>query len=57
MSGAGSFDRQNRTIFIGKIATAGEKMMDEKVERHFREWGEIEHSQFPTSFMSYWPTR
>lgn len=47
MGGVGSFNRQNRTLYIGRIkecASAAET--EEVVIRHFREWGQIEKSAF-----------
>ncbi|KAJ2929650.1 hypothetical protein H1R20_g7443, partial [Candolleomyces eurysporus] len=43
MGGVGSFNRQNRTLYIGRIrecATAGET--EEVIIRHFKEWGNLE---------------
>lgn len=42
--GVGSFLRQNRTLYIGRIKTTRD--IDNIVERHFEEFGEIEKSQF-----------
>lgn len=41
--GVGSFLRQNRTLYIGRIKTTRD--IDNIVERHFEEFGEIEKSQ------------
>lgn len=46
MGGTGSFSRQNRTLYIGKVRE--EATRDETnavVRRHFGEWGDIERSQ------------
>ncbi|KAK4189640.1 hypothetical protein QBC35DRAFT_492596 [Podospora australis] len=40
MGGVGSFNRQNRTIYIGKIHVSDD--IEEIVARHFAEWGPIE---------------
>ena len=43
MGGVGSFNRMNRTLYVGRIkesATGAET--EEVVVRHFREWGTIE---------------
>ncbi|KND01076.1 uncharacterized protein SPPG_04167 [Spizellomyces punctatus DAOM BR117] len=42
MGGVGSFERDNRTLYIGNIK-APQSEMEEVVRRHFSEWGEIEH--------------
>lgn len=54
MGGVGSFARQNRTLYVGRIKETGTGVeTEEVVKRHFREWGEIEksachiHSQSP----------
>ena len=45
MGGVGSFQRQNRTLYIGRIKEAGTGVeTEEVVRRHFKEWGEIEKS-------------
>ncbi len=47
MGGVGSFQRQNRTLYIGRIKETGTgPETEEVVRRHFREWGEIEKSAF-----------
>ncbi len=49
MGGVGSFQRQNRTLYVGRIKETGTgPETEEVVRRHFREWGEIEKS---TSFL------
>ncbi|CAL1717296.1 unnamed protein product [Somion occarium] len=43
MGGVGSFARQNRTLYIGRIKETGTGAeTEEVVKRHFKEWGEIE---------------
>jgi len=43
MGGVGSFNRQNRTLYIGRIKETGNgQETEEVVSRHFREWGTIE---------------
>ncbi|KAJ7592649.1 hypothetical protein C8J56DRAFT_856080 [Mycena floridula] len=43
MGGVGSFNRQNRTLYIGRIKETGTGAeTEEVVMRHFKEWGEIE---------------
>jgi hypothetical protein len=45
MGGVGSFQRINRTLYIGRIKEVGTGPETEAmVRRHFREWGEITHS-------------
>ncbi|PLW25250.1 hypothetical protein PCANC_22977 [Puccinia coronata f. sp. avenae] len=41
MGGVGSFSRQNRTLYIGRLREIN-KNTEELVETHFQEWGEIE---------------
>ncbi|KAJ8102566.1 hypothetical protein POJ06DRAFT_51823 [Lipomyces tetrasporus] len=40
MGGVGSFMRQNRTIYVGRISVSDD--IEEVVARHFAEWGDIE---------------
>ncbi|OJD14238.1 pre-mRNA-splicing factor cwc2 [Emergomyces pasteurianus Ep9510] len=40
MSGVGSFMRQNRTLYIGRIHVTDD--IEEIVARHFAEWGQVE---------------
>lgn len=40
MGGVGSFTRQNRTLYIGRMKETRDS--EEVIERHFQEWGEIE---------------
>ncbi|KAF8910502.1 hypothetical protein CPB84DRAFT_1672616 [Gymnopilus junonius] len=43
MGGVGSFNRQNRTLYVGRIKETGTgPETEEVVARHFREWGTIE---------------
>ncbi|EIN09949.1 hypothetical protein PUNSTDRAFT_66970 [Punctularia strigosozonata HHB-11173 SS5] len=44
MGGVGSFQRLNRTLYIGRIKEVGTGTETEAmVRRHFKEWGEITH--------------
>ena len=43
MGGVGSFMRQNRTIYVGRIHVSED--IEEVVARHFAEWGQIERSE------------
>lgn len=43
MGGTGSFMRQNRTIYVGRIHVSDD--IEEIVARHFAEWGQIERSK------------
>ena len=53
MGGVGSFARQNRTLYVGRIKETGTgPETEEVVKRHFREWGEIEKSAFPFPSLS-----
>jgi RNA recognition motif-containing protein len=40
MGGVGSFTRQNRTIYVGRIHVTDD--IEEIVARHFAEWGQVE---------------
>ncbi|XP_006459554.1 hypothetical protein AGABI2DRAFT_177459 [Agaricus bisporus var. bisporus H97] len=43
MGGVGSFNRQNRTLYVGRIKETGAgPETEEVVIRHFKEWGDIE---------------
>ncbi|KAA1477149.1 hypothetical protein DENSPDRAFT_828405 [Dentipellis sp. KUC8613] len=43
MGGVGTFTRQNRTLYVGRIKETGVGAeTEEVVRRHFKEWGEIE---------------
>jgi hypothetical protein len=51
MGGVGSFNRQNRTLYVGRIKETGPgPETEEIVTRHFKEWGEIERSTLFKSF-------
>lgn len=43
MGGVGSFLRQNRTLYVGRISTT--ENVEEAVARNFAEWGEIERTR------------
>ena len=55
MGGVGSFARQNRTLYVGRIKETGTgPETEEVVKRHFREWGEIEKSaSLPRSLLLF----
>jgi hypothetical protein len=44
MGGVGSFMRQNRTVYVGRIHVSDD--IEEVVARHFAEWGQVERSKF-----------
>ena len=44
MGGVGSFMRQNRTIYVGRIHVSDD--IEEVVARHFAEWGQVERSMY-----------
>lgn len=51
MGGVGSFTRQNRTLYVGRIKETGPGTETEEiVTRHFKEWGEIERSTYILRF-------
>src|SRR5579862_5101115 len=50
MGGVGSFMRQNRTLYVGRIHVNDD--IEEIVARHFTEWGQIERSR-----LTYSPTK
>jgi len=51
MGGVGSFNRQNRTLYIGRIKETGVGLeTEEVVRRHFKEWGEIAHDDSETGW-------
>ena len=52
MGGVGSFSRQNRTIYIGKITET--RNTADMVERHFEEFGEIERSTSVSAVRAPW---
>jgi hypothetical protein len=64
MGGVGTFTRQNRTLYVGRIKETGAgPETEEVVRRHFKEWGDIEHSASPplylpsrTLFVAVWLT-
>jgi hypothetical protein len=43
MGGVGSFMRQNRTIYVGRIHVTDD--IEEIVARHFAEWGQVERTR------------
>lgn len=45
MGGVGSFMRQNRTVYVGRIHVTDD--IEEIVARHFAEWGPVERSKLP----------
>lgn len=47
MGGVGSFMRQNRTLYVGRIHVTDD--IEEVVARHFAEWGEIERIRVLTN--------
>ena len=47
MGGVGSFLRQNRTLYIGRIHVTDD--IEEIVARHFQEWGEIDRIRVLTA--------
>lgn len=47
MGGVGSFLRQNRTLYVGRIHVTDD--IEEVVARHFAEWGQIERIRVLTS--------
>lgn len=52
MGGVGSFQRENRTLYIGRIKETGPGVETEEiVRRHFQEWGEIDRSELARSFL------
>lgn len=46
MGGVGSFTRQNRTLYIGRIHVTDD--IEEIVARHFAEWGDVERTRVLT---------
>lgn len=47
MGGVGSFQRENRTLYIGRIKETGPGVETEEiVRRHFGEWGEIDRCEY-----------
>jgi len=55
MGGVGSFLRQNRTLYVGRIHVTDD--IEEVVARHFQEWGELERIRVLTgrgvAFVTY----
>lgn len=47
MGGVGSFMRQNRTLYVGRIHVTDD--IEEVVARHFMEWGQVERIRVLTS--------
>lgn len=47
MGGVGSFMRQNRTLYVGRIHVTED--IEEVVARHFAEWGQVERTRVLTS--------
>lgn len=47
MGGVGSFMRQNRTLYVGRIHVTSD--IEEVVARHFKPWGDIERIRVLTS--------
>ncbi|KAF2457268.1 pre-mRNA-splicing factor cwc2 [Lineolata rhizophorae] len=47
MGGVGSFMRQNRTLYVGRIHVTDD--IEEIVARHFQEWGQIERIRVLTA--------
>ncbi|KAF2261076.1 hypothetical protein CC78DRAFT_535968 [Lojkania enalia] len=47
MGGVGSFLRQNRTLYVGRIFVSDD--IEEIVARHFQEWGQIERIRVLTA--------
>ncbi|KAJ7067301.1 hypothetical protein C8F01DRAFT_980115 [Mycena amicta] len=51
MGGVGSFNRQNRTLYVGRIKETGVGLETEEiVRRHFKEWGQIAHDDSETGW-------
>jgi hypothetical protein len=47
MGGVGSFMRQNRTLYVGRVHVSDD--IEEIVARHFQEWGQVERTRVLTS--------
>ncbi|KAL3474530.1 putative cell cycle control protein [Aspergillus californicus] len=47
MGGVGSFTRQNRTLYVGRIHVTDD--IEEVVARHFAEWGQVDRTRVLTS--------
>lgn len=52
MGGVGSFNRMNRTLYVGKIKATRD--VENIVERHFEEFGPIEKSRPSLDLLSNW---
>ncbi|KAF5382193.1 hypothetical protein D9615_004259 [Tricholomella constricta] len=51
MGGVGSFNRQNRTLYVGRIKETGTgPETEEVVMRHFKEWGVIERDDSASTY-------
>ncbi|KAF7297295.1 Pre-mRNA-splicing factor CWC2 [Mycena indigotica] len=51
MGGVGSFNRQNRTLYVGRIKETGVGLeTEEVVRRHFKEWGQIARDDSETGW-------
>ncbi|CAK5268241.1 unnamed protein product [Mycena citricolor] len=51
MGGVGSFNRQNRTLYVGRIKETGVGLETEEiVRRHFKEWGPIARDDSETTW-------
>lgn len=55
MGGVGSFMRQNRTLYVGRIHVSDD--IEEIVARHFAEWGQVERSMFLSVPCSPWTAK
>jgi hypothetical protein len=54
MGGVGSFNRQNRTLYVGRIKETGNgQETEEVVLRHFKEWGDIERSELDIAYIIF----
>ncbi|KAF2205132.1 hypothetical protein GQ43DRAFT_460150 [Delitschia confertaspora ATCC 74209] len=47
MGGVGTFQRQNRTLYVGRIHVTDD--IEEVVARHFQEWGQVERIRVLTA--------
>jgi RNA recognition motif-containing protein len=47
MGGVGSFNFDNRTLYVGRVTVSDD--MEDIVRRHFSEWGPIESGKEPCS--------
>lgn len=54
MGGVGSFNRQNRTLYVGRIKETGNGVeTEEVVQRHFKEWGLVERSAYSWAMLLF----